>query len=190
MARPSANTWWQRNHLQSWKYPEMPTKKELIYRVFRAAYPHGAFVDDDLKLVEPRNKDQVWSALEVEFSKADKDLDAFLERLFAEEPRLRGDGEKQQVVSEYYTSLLSSARYALYISQNGRFFEFRSMEELLVRYKQADEKMLARNLSPIAPFTMAGAFGFAIEHLESEDDSKVRYLQRRIKALEEKGQRT
>ncbi|KAI0837804.1 hypothetical protein F5Y06DRAFT_270261 [Hypoxylon sp. FL0890] len=190
MARQSANNWWHRNHLQCWKYPDLPTKKELIYRVFRAAYPHGAFVDDDLKLVEPRNKDLVWSNLEVEFAEAAEDLDAFLQHLFAEEPRLRAKIEIQRAVHQYYQTLLDDSRYVLYISQNGRYFEFRSMEELLVRYRQLDEKMLSNKLPSITPFTMTGGFGFAIEHLESPDESNIRYLQRHIKMLEEEGRRT
>ncbi|KAI1413791.1 hypothetical protein F5Y13DRAFT_23515 [Hypoxylon sp. FL1857] len=184
MARQSSNTWWQRNHLQCWRYPDLPTKKELIYRVFRAAYPHGAFVDDNLKLVELRDKDLVWQDLEAEFAKASEDLDAFLKHLFAEEPRLRGKENKQQIVREYYVALLAESRYALYVSQNGRYFEFRTMEELLVRYRQVDEKTLGGLPPKIIPFTLAAGFGFAIDHLESSEASKVKILQRRVKALE------
>ncbi|OTA63196.1 hypothetical protein K449DRAFT_421979 [Hypoxylon sp. EC38] len=187
MARQSTNTrstWWERNHLQCWLYPQLPTKKEFIYRVFRAAYPHGAFVDDNLKLVELRDKDIIWSDLEAEFAKASKDLDHFLRELFSNNPRLRGKKEKQQAVHEYYLALLAESRYTLYISQNGHYYEFRSMEELLVRYRHADEKTRTGKSPPTIPFSQAG-FRFAVEHLEPAEENKIKILERRIKTMEE-----
>ncbi|KAI0148283.1 hypothetical protein F4776DRAFT_606924 [Hypoxylon sp. NC0597] len=187
MARQSSNdwsTWWERNNFRAWFYPQLPSKKELIYRVFRAAYPHGAFVDDNLKLVELRDKDTIWRDLEAQFAEASKDLDYFLLDQFRNNPQLRGKKEKQKAVSEYYRTLLSESRYALYISQNGRYYEFRSMEELLVRYRHVDEKTRTGKSSPTVPFSLAG-FGFAVEHLEPTEENKIKILERRIKTLEE-----
>ncbi|KAI1373238.1 hypothetical protein F4677DRAFT_225102 [Hypoxylon crocopeplum] len=185
MSHHTPDTWWHRNHLQCWNYPKLPTKKELIYRVFRAAYPNGAFVDDDLKLVKLRDKDMIWRRVVAEFTKAYNDLEPFLLALFAEEPRLRSDQQKQSLLYDYYGALLEESRYALFVSQNGRYFEFRSMEELLVRYIRTNRETWARDhLDPEFYLPSTEGFLFAREHLELVDGSEAKSIQRRLKDLE------
>ncbi|KAI1205837.1 uncharacterized protein F4807DRAFT_253927 [Annulohypoxylon truncatum] len=184
MAPRLANTWWHRNRLQCSNYPELPTKKELIYRVFRAAYPHGAFVDDDLKLVELRDKDSIWQNLENEMDKALDDLPAFVNTTPAEKSRLPNSTEALVILRRYYGALLHEARQALYISQNGRYFEFRSMEELVVRYKRAGGELWTHKEPDEAGVPTVGGWAFAREHLELVPGSEVKYLQQRLKLLD------
>ncbi|KAI0380416.1 hypothetical protein F5Y04DRAFT_257369 [Hypomontagnella monticulosa] len=182
---PSKN-WWHRNRLECWKYPEFPTQKELIYRVFRAAYPHGAFVDDDLKLVELRDKDTIWNNLDSQFDKAHRDLDEFLGALFAEEPRLRSSQKKQAMVREYYLTLLGAAKYALFVSQNGHYYEFRCMEELLVRHRQVSKSSWMKDL-PESRFKLPPIEGFRVakQYLEPSEQSEIKILQSRQRMVEE-----
>lgn len=128
---------------------------------------------DDLKLVELRDKDVVWRRLEAEFDKAYKDLGLFLQSFFAEEPRLR-PLPKQLLVRDYFMALLSESRYALYVSQNGRYFEFRCMEELLVRYRQTNIQTWAKegNQHRFQPPPIGG-FIFAKEHLDVTRGSEM-----------------
>ncbi|KAI0889558.1 uncharacterized protein GGS22DRAFT_148594 [Annulohypoxylon maeteangense] len=184
MARGLASTWWHRNHLQCLNYPDLPTKKELIYRIFRAAYPHGAFVDDDLKLAELRDKDTVWQNLETEMYEALKDLQAFVNTIPAEQPRLKGDSEALSILGRYFAALLQEARQALYISQNGRYFEFRSMEELVVRYKRTGGKAWTYEDPDDTGVPTVGGWTFARENLELTQGSEVKYLQLRLKTLD------
>ncbi|KAI1452518.1 hypothetical protein F4805DRAFT_26507 [Annulohypoxylon moriforme] len=184
MARGLIDTWWHRNHLQCLNYPELPAKKEVIYRIFRAAYPHGAFVDDDLKLVELRDKDAVWQNLEDEMREALDDLRTFIATIPIEQPRLRGNNEALGILSKYYAALLQEARQALYISQNGRYFEFRSMEELVIRYKRARGKAWTCEDPDEAGVPTVGGWAFAREHLELTHGSEVKYLQQRLKTLD------
>ncbi|KAI1765356.1 hypothetical protein GGR53DRAFT_263214 [Hypoxylon sp. FL1150] len=182
----SSNDWWQRNHLAYWNYAVFPTKKELIYRIFRAAYPQGAFVDDNLNLAELRDKDVIWSRLQEQIRKATFDLSDFLTGLFEEEPPLRFDVEKQQIIRDYYKALLREAESDLFVSQNGRYFEFRCMEELLVRYRKADPKTWMKEPEqgkPRLPLPRVDGFKFAQEHLDLRDTSDVKYHQRGLNRL-------
>ncbi|KAI1775713.1 hypothetical protein F4818DRAFT_414748 [Hypoxylon cercidicola] len=188
MARLAPNTWWHRNHLSCWNYPTLPTKKELIYRVFRAAYPEGAFVDDNLTLTELRDKDVIWNRLAVQINGATDSLHLFLNVLFEEEPRLRTDQEKQKVLHDYYVALLNEARNALFISQNGRYLEFRCMEELLVRYRKADMKTWMNEPEPGQPrfqLPRVEGFQFAQEHLDLQLGSNVTIQMHRLHRLHE-----
>ncbi|KAL7629724.1 hypothetical protein AAE478_001247 [Parahypoxylon ruwenzoriense] len=194
MAHHTRNNWWHRNHLQCWKYPELPTKKELIYRVFRAAYPYGAFVDDNLKLVELVDKDVIWAKLEAQLDEATRGVDGFVAALCAEEPRLRGDARKHDLLRRYYLALCWEARESLWISQNGRYFEFRCMEELLVRYRRdcdcgADADAWKRKGKPLRPrprLPPVAALRFAEEHLELKDGSELEQLEWEIGVAEGK----
>ncbi|KAI1090314.1 hypothetical protein F5B19DRAFT_464158 [Rostrohypoxylon terebratum] len=186
MAKGLANTWWHRNHLVCVNYPDLPTKKEVIYRVFRAAYPDGAFVDDDLRLVELRDKEIVWQNLTNEMDQALGDVDAFVNTLPAQVPRLRNNASSLDSVREYYKALMQEAKQALFVSQNGLYFEFRSMEELVVRCKRAGGADWS-SYDPDEPAVGAGTVGgwsFAREYLQPSSTSTAKYLQEHVKSLE------
>ncbi|KAI1097939.1 hypothetical protein F4804DRAFT_145446 [Jackrogersella minutella] len=175
----SANSWWLRNHLLPVRFPQLPTKKELIYRIFRAAYPNGAFINDNLQLQELRDKNIVWEELEKQIQDAARDLDAFAAHLQRGVRGLRQGGAALGFAREYFAHLLSEARAALLASQNGRFFEFRAMEELLVRYRAANGEAWAR-LPPGAGLPTTAGLTFAVEHLEFAQASGARALQGRL----------
>ncbi|KAI1443668.1 hypothetical protein F5Y02DRAFT_392509 [Annulohypoxylon stygium] len=186
MAKGRPNTWWHRNHLVCVNYPDLPTKKEVIYRVFRAAYPDGAFVDDDLRLVELRDKEIIWQNLTDEMDQALEDVDAFASMLPAEVPRLRNNPNCLNAVREYYKGLMQEVKQALFVSQNGLYFEFRSMEELVVRCKRAGGAGWS-SYDSNAPGLGTGAAGgltFAREYLELSPRSTAKYLQEHVKTLE------
>ncbi|KAI1383644.1 uncharacterized protein F4822DRAFT_434760 [Hypoxylon trugodes] len=179
MDRHVPNTWWHRNHLEVRKYPDFATKKQLIYRVFRAAYPHGAFVDDNLALVELRDKDTIWANISAQFDAAARDLEPFLAELFRYEPF--SSPSQQRLVREYYHTLLGEAKYAVHISQNGRYFEFRAMEELLVRYRKSNPGTWASETpDPREGMPVVGGFWSVREQLEARKGSDLRTLQLRL----------
>ncbi|KAI1466977.1 uncharacterized protein F4812DRAFT_433422 [Daldinia caldariorum] len=157
MSQGGVENWWYKNHMDEKKFPNLPIKRELIYRIFRAAYPHGAFVDDDLKLVELRSKEDIWHKLMREFAHARKDLDSFVSGLCDAYSVSSAD---RATLKHYYTMLLDEAEGSLFRSQNGRYFEFRCIEELLVRYRTTspDEWALCTfdtALPPIAGYMYA-----------------------------------
>lgn len=143
-------------------------------------------MDDDLKLVELRDKDTIWNNLDSQFDKAYRDLDVFLGNLFMDEPRLRSSQNKQAMVREYYLALLEAAKYVLFTSQNGRYYEFRCMEELLVRHRQASKSSWMKDL-PESTFKIPPIEGFRLakQYLEPSEQSQVRLLQSRQKMVEE-----
>ncbi|XXG95073.1 hypothetical protein Hte_001333 [Hypoxylon texense] len=190
MLHPAPDNWWHKNRLHGWNYPQLPTKKELIYRILRAAYPDGAFVDDKLNLVELEKKDPkdhrdykeiMWDKLRTEIRMANSELRSFLQRLFKEESRLGSDPEKQEVLRQYYEALLDEAEEALFISQNGRYWELRCMEEILVRYKKANSTSWMKEPEqggPLLELPKVEAFQFAQEHLKLRlGGSAARHLQ-------------
>lgn len=141
---------------------------------------------DDLKLAELRDKDEIWDYLQAQMNEASYDLGGFLQILFQEETRLRSDAEKQKVVRHYYTELLSEARAGLYKSQNGHYLEFRCMEELLVRYKEADGKKWMRegDQPRLLQLLHVEEFQSAQEHLDLRAGSDMEYWLDQLKGLE------
>ncbi|KAI1478782.1 hypothetical protein F4774DRAFT_384061 [Daldinia eschscholtzii] len=173
MARGGVENWWYRNRMDG-KFPKLPIKRELIYHIFRAAYPHGAFVDDDLKLVDLRDKEEVWDKLECEIGNARADLDIFI---FCMSDTYGVSPTDRAMIKQYYGLLLDEAEGSLFRSQNGRYFEFRCMEELLVRYR-----MTYRNTWALYPFKpefalppIAG-YKYATDALEEKVESKLHFL--------------
>lgn len=164
----------------------LPTKKELIYHIFRAAYPHGAFVDDNLNLAELRHKDVIWKNLETQIDTATTHLERFLETQSQEEPRLQSNPKMKAALKNYYVALLSEAYQALYVSQNGLYHEFRCMEEMLVRYRKADpEKWMNEPEQGQARYKLprVEGFQFAEEHLVLQRGNDVSVCLHKLREL-------
>ncbi|KAI0173306.1 hypothetical protein GGR52DRAFT_542587 [Hypoxylon sp. FL1284] len=189
MLYSSRPTWWHRNHLQGWTYPSMPTKKELIYRIFRAAYPQGAFVNDDLCLTELRSKDEIWKALDAQIKEADKDINRFVDELCQQETRLRRSQEKLEAVAQYYKALLDEAFATLYNSQNQPYIQFRCMEELLIRDRHAKPRDWTRDARPGHPPPVSlptgiEGYSYAREQLDLDLASSVPEKLRLLRLLD------
>ncbi|KAI1801123.1 hypothetical protein F4811DRAFT_535687 [Daldinia bambusicola] len=171
MSQGGEENWWYKNHMDEKKFPNLPIKRELIYRIFRAAYPGGAFVDDDLKLVKLRDKDDVWCKLMREFDQARKDLDFFISRL---RDTYRVSSDDRATLKHYYTMLLNEAEGSLFRSQNGRYFEFRCIEELLVRYRTMDpDEWALLTFAPDYPLPPIAGYKYAAGALDNGRGSEL-----------------
>ncbi|KAI1642155.1 uncharacterized protein F4817DRAFT_309398 [Daldinia loculata] len=174
MHQGGAENWWHRNHLEGWRFPKMPIKRELIYRIFRAAYPHGAFVDDNLKMVELRDKEEVWQNLKAEIDTARADLGLLI---FSTHETHGMSPKDIAAFRNYYTLVLDDAEGSLFRSQNGRYLEFRCMEELLVRYKMNYRNMWKlQSFSPSFVIPPAGGYRYAADALEVKAGSDLHFL--------------
>ncbi|KAI0134972.1 hypothetical protein F4814DRAFT_5851 [Daldinia grandis] len=174
MHQGEANNWWHRNHMEEWRFPKMPIKRELIYRIFRAAYPHGAFVDDNLKMVELRDKEEVWQNLRTEIDTARADLELFISSTH----ETRGMSPRDiAAFRNYYILVLEGAEESLFISQNGRYLEFRCLEELLVRYKMTSRNIWKQqSFSPSFVIPRIGGYRYTADALEVRAGSDLHFL--------------
>lgn len=140
-------------------------------------------MNDDLKLAELRSKEVIWNRILVEISQAYNSIPIFLERLEYQEPRLQRDVRKQELVHRYYRALVEEARDAIFVSQNGRYFEFRCMEELLVRHRQFDPRGWRGEVKGFVIPHIDG-FSFVNEEMKSKSGSQTATIVAQIREIE------
>ncbi|KAI8959218.1 hypothetical protein F5Y11DRAFT_13136 [Daldinia sp. FL1419] len=171
MSGGEVDNWWYQHQPEGWKFPKMPTKREIIYILFRAAYPQGAFVDDNLKMVELRDKQEIWHNIQREISTARADLNPLIDAIH----QTFGISQREQdTLKAYYEMVLDDAESSLYTSQNGRYLEFRCMEELLVRYKTDSRLTWALHTAkPGFQLPHLGAYRYAADALEPGANTKL-----------------
>ncbi|KAH9890282.1 hypothetical protein F4778DRAFT_785439 [Xylariomycetidae sp. FL2044] len=142
---PAYVNWWKHPGRDSvWRYPELPGKGQMIYRFFRLLYPEGAFINDDLKIVEAPEKYwfYVQGRLMKTVSDAEHGVKGFLDDSQPTEPE-----QKREAIGGYVIWLLHEVWRTFRLGIE--YDELAGLEEFVVRCQNTCPALLRYHTDPL-----------------------------------------